>query len=215
MVASRVVSLYQRILGHPFVYNNVRPMVVGIDYTSQYAALAVSPADVVLDIGCGSGDALRYLREFESYHGFDTDPIALAFAAERPEARRADVRFEHALVERSTLSRIAPTRVMMNGLLHHMADSEAIELIRMCAECPTIERVVSNDVVFLAGKHLNNLMARLDRGRHVRTVEGYRALVERGGLTVRRSEIVRSHPTRGIASYLVMVLEPARSPRSA
>lgn len=203
------MSLYQRILGHPFVYNNVRPLVVGIDYTSQYAALAVSPADVVLDIGCGSGDALRYLREYRSYHGFDTDPVALTFAAQRPEARRGDVRFEHALVDRGTLDRIRPTRIMMNGLLHHLTDAEAIDLLRMCAACPTVERVVTNDVVFLDGKHVNNLMARLDRGRHVRTVEGYRALIDRGGMSIRRHEVVRSHPRRGIVEYLVMVLEPA------
>jgi SAM-dependent methyltransferase len=205
----QIVSLYQRILGHPFVYHKVRPLMVGgIDYTFQYDALEVTPSDVVLDIGCGGGDALRYLRGFAEYHGYDTDPVAIAFARERAEARQGNVHFTAEIVGGETFDRIRPTRVMMNGLLHHLDDRVAVDLLRMCADSPTVARVVTNDVVFLEGKPLNNLMARLDRGRFVRDVGGYRAIAERAGLKVAREEVVRSHPTRGLVDYLVMVLEP-------
>lgn len=200
------MSLYDRILGHPFVYHHVRPLVVGIDYTRQYDALAAGADDRILDIGCGGGDALRYLERFEVYRGFDTDDVAISFAKERPEAGAANVEFEAALVTPAIFESIRPTRVMMNGLLHHLDDGSAIDLLRMCSSTPSVERIVTNDTVFLKGEPLNNLLARLDRGRFVRSVEGFRDLAVRAGLTIAEEELVRSHPTRGIAQYLVMVL---------
>ena len=201
------VSLYDRILGHPFVYHHVRPLVVGIDYTKQYDALSAGPDDRILDIGCGGGDALRYLESFDAYHGFDTDEVAIAFAKQRPEASAANVEFEAALVTPATFERVRPTRVMMNGLLHHLDDDAAIELLRMCGSTPSVERIVTNDTVYLKGEPLNNILARLDRGRFVRRIEGFRELAVRAGLTIAQDDLVRSHPTRGIAQYLVMVLE--------
>jgi SAM-dependent methyltransferase len=200
------VSLYDRILGHPFVYHHVRPLVVGIDYTPQYDALDVRSDDRVLDIGCGGGDALRYLERFETYHGFDTDEVAISFARQRPEAARRNVHFATALVSPADFEEIRPTRVMMNGLLHHLDDEDAVALLKMCAATDTVQRVVTNDTVYLPGEPLNNVMARLDRGRFVRDSEGYRDLVSRAGLTIAHEEAVRSHPTRGIARYWVMVL---------
>lgn len=201
------MSLYDRILGHPFVYHHVRPLVVGIDYTPQYEALDAHSDDRILDIGCGGGDALRYLDSFETYDGFDTDEVAIAFAKQRPEAGQPNVHFEATLVSPATFQSVRPTRVMMNGLLHHLDDEAAVQLLRMCGATNTVERIVTNDTVYLAGEPLNNIMARLDRGRFVRRIEGYRDLVSRAGLSIVREEAVRSHPTRGIARYWVMVLE--------
>jgi SAM-dependent methyltransferase len=201
------MSLYDRILGHPFVYHHVRPLVVGIDYTPQYEALDARPDDRILDIGCGGGDALRYLGSFETYHGFDTDEVAISFAKQRPEAGRTNVHFEAKPVTTAIFQNARPTRVMMNGLLHHLDDEAAVELLRMCGATNSVERIVTNDPVYLAGEPLNNILARLDRGRFVRRIEGYRDLVARAGLTIAHDEVMRSHPTRGIARYLLMVLE--------
>ena len=201
------MSLYDRILGHPFVYHDVRPLVVGIDYTPQYEALDARSDDRILDVGCGGGDALRYLDSFETYHGFDTDEVAVSFAQQRPEAARSNVHFETALVSPAALDHIRPTRVMMNGLLHHLDDEAAVELLRMCGATNTLERIVTSDPVYLPGEPLNNVLARLDRGRFVRRIDGYRDLVARAGLTIAHDEVMRSHPTRGIARYLLMVLK--------
>lgn len=201
------MSLYDRILGHPFVYHHVRPLIVGIDNTLQYEALDSGSDDRILDIGCGGGDALRYLENFETYHGFDTDEVAISFARQRPEAARPNVHFETALVSEAAFHDIGPTRVMMNGLLHHLDDDTAVELLRMCGATETVERIVTGDPVYLTGEPLNNILARLDRGHFVRRIEGYRDLVSRAGLSIARDEVMRSHPTRGIARYLLMVLE--------
>ena len=67
---------------------------------------------------------------------------------------------------------------MRNGLLHHLDDEAAVGLLRMCGATSTVERIVTNDTVYLS----------------------------RAGLNIVEQELVRSHPTRGIARYLVMVL---------
>jgi SAM-dependent methyltransferase len=205
------MSLYDRVLGIPFVYNHVRPLVVGgIDMSASFANLEVGPDDVVVDIGCGTGEALKHLTRFRALHGFDTDATAIAFAR-KLAAGRADVAFEARAVTATDLAALAPTRVMMNGLLHHLDDGQAVDLLAMCARVPSVVRVATQDPVIAPGAHLNNFYAKLDRGKHVRDEEGYRALIARAGLRVARASVVRSHPTKGRALYFITALE--RSPR--
>lgn len=201
------MSLYDRVLAIPFVYTRIRPLVVGgVDMLPSYLNLDVQADDVVLDVGCGPGEALKYLKRFRALHGFDTDANAISFAR-KLAGNRSDVTFEARAVTASDVEAIQPTRVMMNGLLHHLDDAQAIDLLKMCARVPSVRRIATLDVVFLPGKHLSNLLARFDRGEHVRDVEGFRALAAKSGLVITRQEIVRSHPTRGWALYLMMALE--------
>ena len=204
------MSLYQRVLGLPFVYTRIRPLIVGgVDQTPSYRNLAVGKDDVVLDIGCGPGEALKYLGEFRALHGFDTDAIAISFAR-KLAAGKDNVTFESREVTADDVRAIAPTRVLMNGLLHHLDDDSAIALLQMCASAPSVTRIATQDVVYLPGKHMSNFFARLDRGKHVRDVEGFRALVARSGLHLADEQIVRCHPTSGRAYYLLMALERRR-----
>lgn len=205
----RIVSLYQRLLGLPFVYRRVRPLVVGgVDMTPSYQNLDAGADEVILDIGCGPGEALRYLTKFRALYGFDTDRVAVEFAR-KLAAGRANVSFEARRVSPADVEAINPTRVMMNGLLHHLADEEALELLRMCARCASVQRIATQDVVYLPGQHLNNFFARLDRGKHVRDVAGYKKLVAGANLVIEREQIVRCHPTSGRALYFLMALKPA------
>jgi SAM-dependent methyltransferase len=201
------MSLYDRVLGIPFVYTRIRPLVVGgVDMSPSFANLEVQPDDVVVDIGCGPGEALKHIKRFRALHGFDTDPTAIAFAR-KLAAGRANVTFEARAVTAADLEAIQPTRVMMNGLLHHLDDVQALDLLRMCAAVPSVRRIATQDPVILPGKTLNNFYARLDRGKHVRDVAGYETLFAKANLTMARQEIVRSHPTRGRALYFLAALE--------
>jgi SAM-dependent methyltransferase len=208
------VSLYQRLLGSPFVYNKVRPLVVGgIDMSASYGNLGAGPGDVVVDVGCGTGDALTYLAAFAAYHGFDTDEIALAHARERATQRpdRAQIHLHARTFEVTDATALAPTRVMLSGLLHHLSDDEATALLSLLARTPSVVRIATNDPVYLPGQTISNLFAWADRGKHVRTQGGYLSLVERAGLHVIKNEVVRSHPTRGRALYQLMALERTAS----
>jgi SAM-dependent methyltransferase len=210
-----MASLYQRVLGHPFVYNRVRPLVVGgIDWSPLYRHLAAGPGDVILDVGCGTGVAQAYLRGtgFAAYHGYDTDAIAIDFA--QRNAVGPSISYTCALVTAADLERIRPTRIVLGGLLHHLSDADALRLLEMCARCPSVKRVATSDVVYLPGRHLSNLLAYFDRGKFVRTPERYLALMRRAGLAIAAEELVRSHPESGKAWYFMTALSPSLAPRT-
>jgi SAM-dependent methyltransferase len=202
------MSLYERILGHPFVYNQLRPLAVGgIDMSSFYRLAGVGAGHVVLDVGCGTGDALRYLTAFEHYLGIDTNERAIRFARDR-YGRAANVRFECKRCTGREVEELQPTHVILFGLLHHLADAEAIELLKLAGRSKRLERVATVDIVYLPRKPVNNLFARFDRGRYCRRPGEYTALAQRTGLRLVDSSLVRSHPTRGIVTYFTMTLEP-------
>ena len=203
------MGLYQRLLGHPFVYDVIRPLAVGgIDWSGFYGRLGATANDVVLDIGCGTGAALGYLSSFRQYVGYDTDRRAVA-AAQSKYPLRPEVEFVGEVCTEQDVERIAPTRVALCGLLHHLSDHEGIGLLRSIQRSPRLRRIVTSDIVFLDGERVSNALARLDRGRYCRRRDGYLALVEDSGLRVTDSAVVRCHPRRGIAKYFMMTIEPA------
>ena len=153
---------------------------------------------------------MNYLTAFRSYHGFDTDGTALAFARERAR-NRSDIHFADGILTAGDLARIQPTRLVMYGLLHHLSDDEAVGLLKMAGAVGSLRRIVTQDVVYLPGQLVNNVLARLDRGRHVRHLDGYRRLIAESGLKLVNEEVIASHPSRGLAKYLVMVLEHGRT----
>jgi SAM-dependent methyltransferase len=212
------MSLYHRVLSIPFVFNHVRPLVVGgVDMSPSYANLGVGPDDVVLDVGCGTGDALNYLERFRTYRGFDTDAGAIEFARKKGadfSARNPgleDLRFEARLLEARDVAEIAPTKVMLSGLLHHLTDDQTLGLLRMLAAAPSVRRIATCDIVYLPGQHVNNLLSWLDRGRFCRTEAGYERLAEQAGLRIAASKLVKCHPERGRQKYLLLALEPGRA----
>lgn len=204
----RIVSLYQRLLGNPFVYNRVRPLAVGgIDMSPFYRRVGASDDAVVLDVGCGTGDALRYLKSFRSYLGVDTDPVAIKFA-EQEFGARAHVAFDCRQCQAEDVERLQPTDVLLCGVLHHLPDEVALGLLRLAATSPRLRRVVTSDIVYLPREPVSNLFARLDRGKYCRRPPGYAALAEAVGLRVEQSEVVRCHPRTGLAKYWMMTLVP-------
>jgi SAM-dependent methyltransferase len=201
-------ALYNRVLGHPFVYDHVRPFVVGgVDNGHAWRNLHVGDDDVVVDVGCGTGDALKHLPNCRAYYGFDSDPIAIR-RARALASTCVNVHFEDRILQPEDLERIRPTCVMLCGLLHHLADDEAVGLLSMLSKVGTVRRVATVDITYLPGKYLNNFYTRMDRGQFPRLSEGYQDLARRGDFEVERHEIVRSHPTHGRAWYVVLQLAP-------
>jgi SAM-dependent methyltransferase len=201
------MSIYQRILGHPFVFNRVRPLFVGgIDWKPLYEALDAGPDSVILDIGCGMGIAHEYLRDFREYYGFDTDAVAINRA--RQNASAPNIEYQCRFVNEDDVRRIRPTHVLLSGLLHHLSDNEALRLLRMCGASPSVHRIATADTVYIPGQLISNALAFLDRGRFVRNIEGFLKLAGESNLEIVRHQIVRSHPTNGRALYLIMALSP-------
>jgi SAM-dependent methyltransferase len=206
------MNLYQRALGTAFVYNRVRPLVVGgIDMSPFYDRVQSTANDVVLDVGCGTGDALRYLTGFSNYQGIDTDEVAIRFAT-KTYGDRQGVSFSCQMCTTDDVARIQPSHVLLCGLLHHISDDDALALLSALKASSNLKRIVTSDIVYLennsASNSVSNFLAGLDRGKFCREREQFEALVARAGLKLIESDIVRSHPTRGLAKYLMMTVEP-------
>ncbi|MBX3228459.1 MAG: class I SAM-dependent methyltransferase [Labilithrix sp.] len=203
-----MVGLYRKILGHPFVYEQVRPRVVGgIDMRPLYEMLPDPARHSILDVGCGTGDALRYLDRFERYLGIDTDPVAIA-AAEKRWGNDPRVRFECRVVHAADVVELEPTGVVLSGVLHHLTNEEAVGALRMAAGSPRLARVVTNDIVFVPGMLFNNVLAMMDRGRYCRTPDAYAALARDAGLEVEVAKSITSSPTSDRVRYHAMALRP-------
>jgi SAM-dependent methyltransferase len=206
VVARTASRLYQRVLGHPLVYDRVRPWVIGgLDMSPVYGALEAHDEDVIVDIGSGTGDALDHLTRFRAYHGFDIDEGAVTYARRRA-GNRSGVTYHARRLTGEDLASIRPTLIILAGLLHHMSDDDAIALLGLAAGLPSLRRLVTQDVVYLPGEPVSNLLARFDRGRFVRHQPQYQALVARAGLRPLEVRLMRSHPDTGRAIYLVMTL---------
>jgi 2-polyprenyl-3-methyl-5-hydroxy-6-metoxy-1,4-benzoquinol methylase len=204
-----MLGLYRRILGHPLVYDQVRPRVVGgIDMGPLYEMLPTEARSSVLDVGCGTGDALRYLDSTGSYLGVDTDEIAIN-AAQKRWGHKPNVRFEHRTLRAEDIAELSPTGVVLAGVLHHLTNDEAVGLLRLAASSPRLVRIVTSDIVFLPGKLFNNVMAMMDRGRYCRHPDAYAALARQAGLTVERGLTIASSPKSDRVRYHVMALSVA------
>lgn len=203
------MSLHQKLLGMPFVYNHVRPLVVGgIDMGPIYRRLEATSGATVLDIGCGTGNALEYLDSFERYVGMDTDPIAIQ-AAQQRYGGRPGVTFSSRPCTEADVEALQPTHVVMAGLLHHLSDADAKQVLALPLKSSRFRRLVTQDIVYLDGAEhwVSNFFARLDRGRFCRRVEGYRALAEAAGLKIVSDALLWSHPNSRRAKYYVLTLE--------
>jgi SAM-dependent methyltransferase len=159
---------------------------------------------VILDVGCGTGSALRYLGEFSEYVGMDVDPVAVAHARSRYASNK--VSFSAQICTPEDVRRVAPTDVVLAGVLHHLTDSEAVGLLASLRESPRLSQVLTVDIVFLPGHPVGNLLALMDRGRYCRTENGYGQLVAQSGLSIRTSLITRSRRSTGLAKYLYLTL---------
>lgn len=201
-------GLFRKLLGHPFVYDQVRPRVVGgIDMKPLYDHLGPQGRKVVLDVGCGTGDALKHLAGVERYLGVDTDPVAID-AARRRYGDRPNVTFECRHLHAADVIDFAPTGVVLSGVLHHLTNAEAEGVFRLALGSPSLVRVVTADIVFLPGKLFNNVLAMMDRGRYCREPDAYAGLARRAGLEIEQASVIESSPGNERVQYYVMSLAP-------
>lgn len=169
----------RKILDVPFFYNMYHSLlgrekeIFAKEYIGDVDGLRV------LDIGCGTADILQYL-EGCSYVGIDIDSNYIQHA-KRKYAGRENVRFLCMdLNDFIPKCRKKFDRVLMMGVIMNLSDKEAFQAMEGIRKLLSQEgKFLSYDSVYLKQNHwFANFLLDIDRGRHIRTVRGYRRLHE-------------------------------------
>jgi SAM-dependent methyltransferase len=139
--------------------------------------IRATPDDRIVDFGCGTADVLDHLPECD-YVGVDASQRYIDDARSRYGDRGT---FVTSAAER--FDGVAPDRTIAIaiGVLHHLDDDAASEMLRIASQ--TLEaggRFVSIDPSLVEGQHpMAKLLVSRDRGQHVRTPEAQTELVRR------------------------------------
>ena len=166
-----------RILSRATVYGRLQRLIGRCDNVSllvdDYAAL--QPGESVLDIGCGPGTLVPYLKG-NDYFGFDPNADYIE-TARRTYPTKATFAIGTVDEIATTLTRRFDVAFAI-GVVHHLADADADRLLTMAkATLRPGGRLLTYDGVLRRGQNpLAHLLLKLDRGKAVRTIEGYRAL---------------------------------------
>jgi SAM-dependent methyltransferase len=169
-------------LALPWVYDTLRPLVAGgIDHSALAQFCALRESDSVFDLGCGTAQILPFLK-CARYLGADLDTTALERAARHSGPASRFVRGDE---WDEALRAFDPTVVLLIGVVHHMPDGIFHSIVtRLKKASPDLREIVTVDVSYFPRRPVNNLLSRLDRGRHVRRPDQYERLFRSAALRI-------------------------------
>jgi SAM-dependent methyltransferase len=127
----------------------------------------------VYDIGCGPGHISRFFPKNISYIGFDTNEVYINYAKQNFH------QFGQFLCEpfSGSVARIygQSDLIVMNGLLHHLDDESALDVLRQAKECLSKDGVVFTlDGCYTEKQnYISKFLLDHDRGEFVRNFEEY------------------------------------------
>ena len=171
--------LVRRLLELPVVYDTFQRLAGGVRCRRCYVQDHLRPQAGwrVLDIGCGTGDMLHSFPPVE-YHGFDPSPTYIR----RAQARQIpNSHFRCGILTESNLPLPGGfDLVHSSGVLHHLNDQQAVELIRVAHRAlkPGGRLCTLDGCYYPQQTALSRWVLGLDRGQFVRDVAEYRRLAE-------------------------------------
>lgn len=171
---AQVTSGIRAVLSAPAIYDLFENLVGASRCRASFVHDFVRPVvgERVLDVGCGTAAILTCLPAVD-YCGYDISQAYIEKARKRFGERG---RFVAALLSEHSLDRERPfDLVLAIGLLHHLDDDEARQLLRLCrAAIARTGRLVTLDPCFDSSQSsLARWIISHDRGQNVRSLDGY------------------------------------------
>jgi SAM-dependent methyltransferase len=167
--------LIDRVMEQPWVYRLWQAPFAEMKFAPVLRALDAQNVRRVLDVGCGPGtNASRFTGA--DYIGVDINEKYLAVGRSRHSGQflQADL----ATADLSHLGRF--DLILVNSFLHHLPDRAVDDVLgRIAGLLEPDGRVHILELVLPERPSLATLMARLDRGRHARTIDAWRTRFER------------------------------------
>lgn len=174
-------SRLSAILSSPWAYNLFRTVVSKGNNQSRLVQKYVKPFPGcrILDMGCGTASILSYLPEtIGEYTGFDMNPSYIDFAKKRWRDR-TNCRFYCQKVEDTAILQTGYYDIILAiGILHHLDNNEAARLFEIAYHVLRLNgTVITYDNVYMEDQHwFARWLISRDRGKAVRTIEGYKRL---------------------------------------
>lgn len=168
----------KRFLEAPAVYQSFQNLggFFGARVKCIEAYLNLKAGDRIIDIGCGPGYIVDHLPSGIEYVGFDTDPRYIIHAQKLFGSKGSFYcqPFDDASAEAHGPADV----VMMNGLIHHLDDATARQVLLTARKVLKPSGVLFTlDGCFRKGQSaIAKWLLQNDRGTFVRTEQGYRDL---------------------------------------
>ena len=166
-----------------WVYDFFQNSLLGGDNARKWLATNVWKAksgDAIVDIGCGSGIILEYLPPDIEYLGIDVSENYIRSARKKFSGRGTFfLGTASDLVDRDNSHFGSADLVLCTGLLHHLPDGEALEVLELSKRIMKPQgRLVCLEATFLARQtRLSRWIVSTDRGRHVRSEQEWKNLI--------------------------------------
>jgi SAM-dependent methyltransferase len=166
------------VLAHPLAFQAFQALIGAPNCHRRFLDEHVQPraGDAVLDIGCGTGNSLKFLAPEVRYAGVDINTDYVEYAK-----RKYDGRATFKVADATTSPLDCGTSfdmVFSNGVLHHLPDTAARRLLDNAMLVLKPGGVfLSIDPCFAPNQSpFARFLVSNDRGRYVRNEAGYREL---------------------------------------
>jgi SAM-dependent methyltransferase len=176
----QTVTGWRRVLSHPLIYESFQRATGARSLRRALVReyLRPRPGDRVLEVGCGPGYLLEFLPDTH-YVGID---VSCTYIEHATRAFGDHGKFLVADATNLEADEHEPfDLVTAIGLLHHLSDEGVVQLLRaLHARMSGPEsRLVTVDGCYVRGQsRIASFLLSKDRGRHVRSPEGYAQLAK-------------------------------------
>ncbi len=174
-------SGFRHILAMPWVYDTFQTMVGAYSWRDavlkRFVSTSIPANGKLIDIGCGTAEAVQFIPKGVTYIGFDRNPAYIEQAKKRYGHLNASFRCEELSLD-YVMEGIPADVVLALGLVHHLDDEQTLNLFRLAKRLVkpggfllTLDPLYEPEQSWLA-----KFIISQDRGTAVRTEVEYKDL---------------------------------------